>query len=607
MTSSQLKYKDELPLNTINKIRKRLSDLGLLVTETVWKNSVDGFYSVSIKVENTSIATNGKGASSEYALASAYGELMERLQNQATFRLNLDLSPDALEYQGFYYAPDEKKLSINDIINSGEDWINLQMSRLDPSTDKRQLLKLWQAVSYEDVPADFIALPYFSLNTKRLSYIPVKMISKMYMSNGMCAGNTPEEALVQGLSEVMERYVNKRVIYEKITPPSIPHDYLEQFPQIVSMISEVKASGNFDVDLKDCSLGQGLPVVGVIFINKSDQTYFVKFGAHPIFEIAAERTLTELLQGQDIGNMLGVREYSYKLDLNDEAANLMGILVNGSGCYPAEFFSRNFTYPFNGFKDVSNLSNRDMLKYIVELLAENQRQVFVRDVSFLGFPSFHIIVPGMSEIEEINDIKAITDYAEYNKIRKYIRNLEQTDKREATEINDFITRFSYSSEASVADILNLPMRRPLPWYYANIDLFITALYYRIGDFTNAYKAFDKYLRYIQSTQNNNNLVTYYRCVKDYIGTRIDQLSESETFESLSVFYPPEVIQGVINEFGNQELLLSYLGQFNCWNCDSCHFQIACLYKGIEKVYRILKDNYVANKVDQDHLRLTLSL
>lgn len=248
-----------------------------------------------------------------------------------------------------------------------------------------------------------------------------------------------------------------------------------------------------------------------------------------------------------------------------------------------------------------------MLKYLIELLADNQRQVFIRDVSFLGFPSFHIIVPGMSEIEEINDIKAITDYAQYNKIRKYIRNLEQTDKQEATEINDFITRFSYSPEASVADILNLPMRRPLPWYYANIDLFITALYYRFGDFKSAYKAFDKYLRYIQATQNDNNIATYYRCVKDYIGTRIDQLSEAETFDSLNVFYPPEVIQGVINEFGNTKQILSYLGQFNCWHCDNCNFQNACLYKGVEKVYRILKDNYISNKIDQGHLQIALSL
>ncbi|MDJ0306423.1 YcaO-like family protein [Dehalobacter sp.] len=61
-------------------------------------------------------------------------------------------------------------------------------------------MKTWQDISYEKPPSDFITVPFCNLNSGKLSYIPMKMLSKMYMSNGMCAGNTPEEALVQGLS-----------------------------------------------------------------------------------------------------------------------------------------------------------------------------------------------------------------------------------------------------------------------------------------------------------------------------------------------------------------------------------------------------------------------
>lgn len=74
---SQRKFKDETPLNTINRIRNILNDLGILTVETGWANSAEGFYSVTVMIQNTNLSTNGKGTSYEYALASAYGELME--------------------------------------------------------------------------------------------------------------------------------------------------------------------------------------------------------------------------------------------------------------------------------------------------------------------------------------------------------------------------------------------------------------------------------------------------------------------------------------------------------------------------------------------------
>lgn len=57
---------------------------------------MEGFYSVSVLIQDTNLTTNGKETSYEYVLASAYGEMMEGLQNQAVFRLGFDLSEKAL-------------------------------------------------------------------------------------------------------------------------------------------------------------------------------------------------------------------------------------------------------------------------------------------------------------------------------------------------------------------------------------------------------------------------------------------------------------------------------------------------------------------------------
>lgn len=608
---SVCKYKDELPLHTITKIRNILSDLDILAVETGWKNSVDGFYSVTVTIKNTALATNGKGTTYEYALASAYAELMERLQNQAFFRLNYDVSKEALEYQGFYYAPDEKHISIDDFLNSGEEWSSMQIAKVAQKLDCRKLLEKWMKVSYEEVPADFIALPYLNMSSGSISHIPIKMVSKMYMSNGMCAGNTPEEALVQGASEVLERYVNMRILVDKITPPDIPRDYLKQYSRIDAMIGEIEASGNFKVILKDCSLGQGFPVVGVIFLNKDDQSYFVKFGAHPIFAIAAERTLTELLQGQDVRDMMGVKEFSYRSPVDEEHENVLGILVNGSGYYPVGFFGSKTSYDFSEFADVRTYNNKQMLDYVLNLINMQGYQVFVRNNSFLGFPSFHVIVPGMSEIEQFFDVKPIDEYAKYNRVKGYIRNLPALAVEEADEIIEFFSKFQYGGGSSVAKVLNLSIENPIPWYYASTDLFVAAIYYQKGDFANSFNVFDRFLhrtKHMQSEMFDRGLFSFYKCVRDYLGTRADGLVEGDAINLLSAIYSPTMVQGVISEFSDVGRFLDTFGYLPCWQCDNCNYSQRCSYKRHEKVYATLKERYVSNPIDQTTLtKLMVSL
>lgn len=591
---SERKYKDESPIKTIDKIRHILCDLGIVVTETLWKNSANGFYSVSVRIKDTNFMCNGKGTSQEYALASAYGELMERLQNQSFFRLSMDLAPKDLNYKGFYYAPDEKYISIDDFVNSEEDWCKIQGQKFKTKEQYRNTLKKWSNISYEDVKDDFVALPYINICNSRISYIPIKMICKMYMSNGMCAGNTKEEALVQGISEIIERYVNKRIVREKICPPTIPNEYIKRFPRIYNMVNTLESKGNYKVILKDCSLNEGYPVVGLIFIDKNTQRYFIKFGAHPIFEIAAERTLTELLQGQDINNMIGLKEFSYFNNIKDEHENLIRIFTNGSGYYPNEIFNCNYDYNFEGFNEKEFTTNKQMLNWIVNLLVAKKYNVFIRDVSYLGFPAYHIIIPGLSEIDDFEDVKSLEQYSIYNKVKKYIRNLSELNDSQILELIYYITKQEYPPQFSVMQFINHPYKRMLPWYYTDMNLFISALYYKIGDFKNSYKYFNKYILNVEKFNYKGNTMTYYRCVRDYIGTRVEKLKNKDIIDALGKFYPIAIITNVINNFNDNKEIFNYYGCIKCWKCSECKLKGVCNYDSVSNIYTIIKDQYAKN-------------
>lgn len=602
---SKRKYKDANPIDTIHKIRKIFNQMNIMPTEIDWKNSAQGYFSLRLSIPDTNLGTNGKGSTYEYALASAYGEFMERLQNFAQFRLSIDVSERAHKYRGFYYAPDEKKMTMEELIYSNNDWFKTQRTMIDKNIDIEVLLNKWKAVSYEDVPSDYITIPYMNLETKRLSYIPMKMVSKMYMSNGMCAGNTAEEAIVQGISEIFERYVNKEMIQKKITPPTIPNEYLERYPKINNMIKNIEASGNYKVILKDCSLGEGFPVVCVIFIDKDMQSYFVKFGSYPIFEIAVERTLTELLQGQDISKMIGLTPFVYKNKKASSNDNVMSILVNGVGSYPFEFFSEDESYSFTPFKELNIENNKELLKYVLHFIEKQKYEIYIRDVSFLGFPSYHIIIPGLSEIEKIDDIEAIDKYKNYNIVKKSIRNYVSLSKKDKEKLCNILESKEYSLNSSIFQILDILTTHPLPWYYSKIGLFLTAVYLKKSNYNKAYDVFTSWLNKIKNNSAHNNMLPYFRCVQNYIGLKTENKDNEDIIKILSTFYPLPMIKRVLSEFGDSEALFSKYGKIDCFYCEICSLNKVCLYKKTEEIYCTLKDCYFNNPINQNDLKYLL--
>lgn len=596
---STLKYKDLPPKETINIIKNKLHDLNILPIEEFWKNSVHGIYSVHLKISETNIFSNGKGTSQEYALASAYGELIERLQNQTYFRLLMNLSKDALKYKGFYYAPDEKYISIKDMMNTKNNWFNKQLSMMKTDINENELLNLWALRTHKDAPSDFIALPYLNIKNNNLSYIPIKMNNFMYASNGMCAGNTKEEALIQGICETLERVANKEILSNNVIPPTIPRKYLEEFPRINAMIEKIESYGNNKVIIKDCSLGKGYPVVGLVFVNRSDQTFFVKFGSHPVFEIAIERTLTEFLQGRDINNIEGAIELTIKNNMPDPSFNIRNILSTGSGNYPIKLLSQKYSYKFKEFKDFTKRSNKEMLSYLTNLLEKQGFDILVRDVSFLGFPSFHIIVPGLSEIYGIDDLKTINKSIKFHEIVKYIKNIHNTTDKELEIIIESLINSNYNFNDSITELLDIPIKPSFPWYNIKVNLFIGTAYYRLGDFVRAYEYYDKFISDMKCKYSKNKaLLSYYKCVRDYIGARIDNMNEKDTFYILNTFYPPNLVEQVISNLKDNKRIFNKYGHLDCWNCENCKLASYCFYQSHEKIYKTLKERYFLNQINQ---------
>ena len=113
----------------------------------------------------------------------------------------------------------------------------------------------------------------------------------------MSAGNNLDEAKVQCLSEIFERAIKRQIIEQEIILPDVPKDILAKYPGILAGIEELENKG-FSILVKDASLGGKFPVMCVTLMNPKTGGVLASFGAHPSFEVALERSLTELLQGR---------------------------------------------------------------------------------------------------------------------------------------------------------------------------------------------------------------------------------------------------------------------------------------------------------------------
>lgn len=412
-------FKDNDPVSTIKTIRNILSEINLKSVVEILPRTVKHKYMPychRIKLYGIdSFGVNGKGAKINNSLASAYGELMERLQNQYLIPV---LSND------FYYAPDEKIIDIDslfsNILNKYFDdkslikEIALLANRINKNYFKysERYTSLTKRIDNEN---STILVPFYNIKECKTLDLPIFVINKLQGTNGMCAGNTFEEALVEGLSEICERYSLKKILSNKLIMPDIPQQMYKKYEHITGLLNYYKENG-YDIFIKDASLGKGIPVVCVIAHNKNEDLYHITFGSHPSLPVAIERNLTEISQGFDISNKNLIIDYYTQLtrkNFENEENNMKYlteiIRMGGNILEENEYISlllsnSNVSYQFDDKTWELPYEHSDNKKILDILLKRifpiTQNDIYIRNVSFLNFPSLYIFIPSMSIFTE---------------------------------------------------------------------------------------------------------------------------------------------------------------------------------------------------------------
>lgn len=291
-------YKERTPEETVQIIKDFFITHNLTLEETMVQQSEAGTWYCHIDLYQDEIllnGANGKGMTREYALASGYAELYERFANKIAMTCNPSWNKAYVNYNkenyGYCLSKDERKLTYQELM--GLDIIKQYFNTIT-NNDEAFTKDIVDFITDKE----YIGLPLYNLsNEKDKIYLDPRLLMRVSRSNGMASGNTLNEALVQACSELMERYVSSSVLlnncsqtYYAIRLENIKNQDLQK------KIQKIKELG-YELYLIDLSYNYEVPVMMSLLIHRSLGIIQMNFGSFPVFDIAAERVITELYQG----------------------------------------------------------------------------------------------------------------------------------------------------------------------------------------------------------------------------------------------------------------------------------------------------------------------
>lgn len=470
--------KDASLEHSIASMQAKLAARGFDIEECSWLNPVDNVWSVHVRNRACPLMfTNGKGATRLAAHASALGEYFERLS--CNYFWNHYYLGDANANAEFAHYPRERWFPVE-----GTDWPGelltpeLQAFYNPEGNIPAEALIDMNTGHYE---RGICAIPYVRQRDGAEVFFPVNIISNLYVSNGMSAGNTQAEARAQALAEILERHVKFKVIAEGICLPDVPEDVIARYPTIAAGIAGLREAG-FGILVKDASLGGNYPVMCVTMLNPHDQGVFASFGAHPRFEIALERALTELLQGRALEALDGFPPPGFDLDEVASAPNIEIHFVDSSGIVHWNFFGETADFDFVdwNFNDLETGKTADDYAWLAERIQADGHDIYVADFDHLGVYACRILVPGMSEIYPIDDLEWENN-SNGAAVRPAILNLAELDDNQAGQLLDLLNELNIADERPVAALIGLAPDAGTLWADLRVGELKTMLALAVGD------------------------------------------------------------------------------------------------------------------------------
>ncbi|MBN2833451.1 MAG: YcaO-like family protein [Candidatus Delongbacteria bacterium] len=588
------KYKSVKPTETVNKIRNIFSKFDYFVFEELWLNVNDEIYSarVTSDFKDGYFGTNGKGRTREFTLASAYAEHIERLQNQllsGTLSFNRILLNKIKEESGFFYFPDETFIKKEEFYNLPDAFF--QDLHGSSEFNKDFIESYYDRInqnSYEGV----LGVPFYDVRNDKTINFPFNFLQMLCGSNGMAAGNTPEEAIFQAICELIERYCAAQVFFKRLTPPTIPDSFLMKYTAEFSLLNKIREETGYQIIVKDFSANTKLPAVGLIIIDSKNGKYRLNIGAETCFPVALSRCITEIYQGftnntiQDKMIPIPEKEYEHFTKDNKQAKILrtnsfMHHCQNATGLFSIKLFDATPSYEFDEEVFISSSRNyKEELNLLKDKILKYGNDIYIRDNSFLGFPTYHVYIPSFSPLGQESAITFLNnEILIRDKYEDIMFPFDELNSEKMESVYSSIESFKSSSDlltvkstvSYLKSMLKLEFKNNYYWNSLPVSFLLLLTYIKEQNFKKAAKIIDVFIK-----ENNCQDNKYYQGAKLYLKMKTKKYDDSKIISELQKKgFDETMISEILSDL-NENNVMKGIDLPSCPDCNSCTISENCL-------------------------------
>lgn len=358
------------PAETVKRARAKFDSLDLDILESTQRIDngrlgIPVFFSRCGKDARARTGTTkqmGKGATPEQAEASAVMELVER-------------------FSFFSFCHDPANFFTDTFKNVKSRALPFEMIARSVH-DASEELDITRSI-FESLPLKWTAA--YNLTRDQPVLIPFDWFYMINEFNGPSAGNCIEEAVSQGICEIVERHVSSIISRGRLQVPRIRPESATD-PAVKDMLAKYENAG-IRLFISDFSLDTGIPSVGVLaydpatFPEKSEIVWTA--GTTPDPQKALSRTLTEVAQ------LAG--------DFNTGANFVASGLPKFTRLDSAKFITGQERFiDITDLPDLSDNNIKTEINHLLKALSKNDMQVILIDTMHarLKIPAFYTIIPG---------------------------------------------------------------------------------------------------------------------------------------------------------------------------------------------------------------------
>ena len=532
-TETFIPSKDASLEHSISTLQAKLLDIGFHVEERSWLNEIEGIWSVHVTDRDcTRLFSNGKGASQLAARASALGEYFERLSTNY-FWTHFYLG-ETISNEDYVHYPNEKWFPLN-----GDAWptglLNKELQKFYNPEGTVSASKLIDLNS-GNAKRGICAIPYKRLRDDEVAYFPVNLIGNLYVSNGMSAGNTLKEARTQALAEIFERDIKYKIIREGICLPDVPEAVIKRYPRIAAGIKGLRDAG-YGILVKDASLGGQYPVMNVTLLHPEDQGCFASFGAHPRFEVALERALTELLQGRAIDGLKNFVKPGFDMEEIADSQNLEIHFVDSSGVISWNFLNDSPDYEFVDWN--FGTTTEEDYQWCCDAIHESGHDIYIADFTHLDVYACRIFVPGMSEIYPVEELEWENNTVG-NLVRPGLLRVQDLTENESAELLETLLDLELADELPVTTLIGLCADAGTVWADLRVGELKALLGLAVGDADVILEGCDWIHQFGELPEKRARV---YRCISDLVQLQeMTEQNHTQPFNAnLALMYSQETL------------------------------------------------------------------